>query len=123
MSDIDRAFSVCGYCFQAIPDGEDGYLKGGVITSAEGYAPDEFRGRGVLIARPDGTMIGCILAADSELAAEGFNFSLFVCSKDCARGAELFLGLASPVSIGALPEETVPKTETRANRKRRWRLF
>jgi hypothetical protein len=57
------------------------------------------------------------------MAAEGWNFSLFVCSEDCARGAELFLGLASPVTIAALPEEIVPKTEARANRKRRWRLF
>ena len=107
--DIDRALSVCGYCLRPIAEEEEGFIRGAVIESSEGFGPDEFRGQGVEIVRADDSIIGCIPDEESDLAAEGSNLALFVCSKACGKAADAFLALPQPVELRPLPEDLVPR--------------
>lgn len=120
---IERAFSVCGYCFTQIPEGGHGYISGGVIASSEGYGPEEFRGRGVETARADGSLIGCIVSEESELAEEGWNFAIFVCSRRCGRAADAFLAIALPVELRDIPDELIPRAGHPPAGRKWWKPF
>src|SRR5688572_2526743 len=99
MADIERAFSVCGYCLRPIAVEQKGFMTEALLESAEGFSPEEFRGMGVEVVRPDGSIIGAILDEESELAEQGWNFSIFVCSRRRGKAADRFLALPSPVEL------------------------
>lgn len=121
MNDLERAFSVCAYCFRPIAEDGSGFIKKASITTAEGYGPDEFRGQGVEVARADGSIVGCIPEEHSEVAEEGWNFLIFVCSRKCGKAADAFLSLPAPVELHPFPEDLSPRQpEDAPARKSKW---
>ena len=105
MADIEQAFSVCGYCQRPIGSEQTGFQTESLLESSEGFSPEEFRGLGVALVRPDDSLIGCILDEESELAEGGWNLSVFVCSRKCGKAADGFLALPSPVELRGLPDD------------------
>jgi hypothetical protein len=99
MTDIEEAFSICGYCFRPIDEDEDGLLSGAFLESAEGFAPTELEGSAVEVWRADDHIVAVVPDAESEMAEEGCNLMFLVCRPECGDAIDRFLRLPSPVEL------------------------
>lgn len=105
--EIDRAFSVCGYCYRRLRDEDESLMTGGFLESVEGTGPDEYVGRGIELWKGDQYIVALVPEEGAEALEEDQNILFLVCSEPCVAGLDAFLALAAPMEIRELSDETL----------------